>query len=118
MEGATAHLGTQQAFDSEEKEIVTSRAIRAFFGGGYDIQMYRNFMEDTQIFRGGSLVWQAIVKGIPPLELKYSRPKCPRGPPLEHAQVYFICYAHDLEASTGRQGAATCRPLFATNMAP
>ena len=68
-------------------------------------------MEDTQIFRGGSLVWQAIVKGIRTFKLKYSHPKCPRGPPLEHAQVCFICYAHDLEASIGHRGLPPAEPF-------
>lgn len=37
--------------------------------------------------------------------------------PPEHTQVGFICYAHNLKASTGQQGAATCCALFNTDMA-
>lgn len=52
------------------------------------------------------------------MELKYSCPKCPGGPPPEHAQVGFICHVHDLEASTSRRGDATAEPFLLQTWPP
>lgn len=89
--------------------------MRGFFGDRCEAQVH-SFMDDIQIGEG-SLV-AGHYQSYMTLGAEVFSPKYLRGHAPQNAQVGFICHAHDLEASTGHQGAATCRALFATNMVP